>query len=336
MHQSQRDTLSEFIKQNDQTMSGIVIMKDDKLVYEDYFNECHRDSRIHIYSVSKSVLSLLIGIAIDQGYIKDVQQKVLDFFPDYKVKKGNPTIHSITLEHLLTMIAPYTYKSSFLTYIKYFMSRNWINFTLNRLGGKGTIGEFFYTPLIGPDLLTGILAKATGQSAFDFAQEHLFQPLGITVERSLILKSAKQQKEFNKATDISAWVCDDTGTNAGGWGLTLSTRDMAKIAQLNLNKGMWEGQRIVSEQWLYDSLSKHSEWKEAQLSYGYLWWVIDEVQGIYAGLGDGGNTIYFNESKQLVVAISSLFVPKSKDRLDFIKTQIEPLFDITKNSSQDS
>ena len=83
------------------------------------------------------------------------------------------------------MTAPYKYKFAPCTYIKYFMSDDRVKFTLDLLGGKGQIGEFRYTPLVGPDILSGILVKATGQSVFDFATENLFSPLGITVESNV-------------------------------------------------------------------------------------------------------------------------------------------------------
>jgi CubicO group peptidase (beta-lactamase class C family) len=173
---------------------------------------------------------------MDKEYIKSMDQKVLDFFPNYTVKNREKTIQDITIKDLLTMTAPYKYKLAPYTYIKYFMSNNWVKFTLDLLGGKGQIGEFKYTPLVGPDILSGILVKATGQSVFDFATENLFLPLGITVERNVILHTVKEQGAFNKATNISGWVADPTGINSGGWGLTLSPSDMAKIGQLYLNE----------------------------------------------------------------------------------------------------
>lgn len=142
----------------------------------------YSQSRIHIYSVTKSVLSILIGIAADKGYIQSTDQKVLDFFPGYAVKKREKTLQEIKLKHLLTMTAPYKYK--FAPYVKYFTSQDYVKFTLDLLGGRGKIGGFRYTPLIGPDILSGILAEAAGQSVFSFAAENLFSPLGITVERA--------------------------------------------------------------------------------------------------------------------------------------------------------
>lgn len=87
-----------------------------------------------MFSVTKSILSILIGIAIDKGYIKSIHQPILDFFPDYIVKKREKTIQSITLYHMMTMIAPYKYK--YAPYTKYFTSEDWVKSSLDLLGGK--------------------------------------------------------------------------------------------------------------------------------------------------------------------------------------------------------
>jgi len=313
----------KIINNNYSNTAGIVIRKDGKTLYENYFNECTAASRIHVYSVTKSILSILIGIAIDKGDIKSIDQKALDFFPDYTIKRREKTIQNITLKHLLTMTAPYKYK--FAPYTKYFTSDDWVTFTLDLLGGGGQIGNFQYTPLIGPDILSGILAKATGQSVFDFATEYLFSPMEITVERNIIFHSKEEQLAFNKAKHISGWAADKAGINAGGWGLTLSPADMAKIGQLYLDGGMWNGKQIVSARWIDESTREHSRWEKHNLPYGYLWWI--ENGNGYAAMGDGGNVIYINTKKKMVVAIASFFIPNAKDRIEFIKKYIEPVFE---------
>ncbi len=305
--------------------AGVVVLKDGKVLYDNYFNECNSTSRIHVYSVTKSIISILIGIAIDKGYIKDINQKVLDFFPDYIVKSREKTIQKITLKDLLTMTAPYKY--IFAPYIKYFTSDDFVKFTLDLLGGKGQIGKFKYTPLIGPDILSGILIRATGQSVLDFARDNLFSPLEITVENNVAFHSKEEQLAFNKAKDISGWVVDGAGINTGGWGLTLSPMDMAKIGQLFLDRGMWNGKQIVSESWIDESTKEHSKWEKLGMSYGYLWWIIDDKEHACAAMGDGGNTIYFNRNKKMVVSIASFFISRAKDRIELIKEYIEPIFE---------
>ncbi|MGN0395975.1 MAG: serine hydrolase domain-containing protein [Coprococcus sp.] len=323
MKQEQIEIMENIISKDYTNMAGIVIMKDGEAVYEKYFNDCTEANRIHVFSVTKSIVSILIGIAIDKGCIDSIDRKVLEFYPDYAVKKGEKTIQNITIRDILTMSAPYKYK--FNPYTKYFTSMDWVKFSLDMLGGKGHIGEFRYAPIIGPDILSGILVKATGQSVFDFAKKNLFVPLGITVEKNITFNSKEEQMAFYKATDVSGWVAGPTGVNTAGWGLTLSPMDMAKIGQLFLNGGIWNGKCIISEKWVSDSTSEQSRWKQRDLPYGYLWWISEEDNG-YAAMGDGGNIIYVSRDKNIVVAITSLFQPKVKDRIEFIKKYVEPVF----------
>lgn len=316
--------LEALIRADYSNLAGLVIREGGRVVYESYFQSYTADNRFHVFSVTKSIVSLLFGIALDKGYIDCLDRRVLDFYPEYTVKWGEKTLPHVTIRDMLTMTAPYKYKSN--PYTKYFTSPDWVRFSLDVLGGHGTIGDFRYAPLIGPDILSGILVKATGQSVFDFARENLFAPLGISVEKNITFHSKEEQMAFYKATDVSGWVAGPTGVNAAGWGLTLAPADMAKIGQLCLNGGVWNGTRLVSEKWIADSTSEHSRWKERDLPYGYLWWIVEPGRS-YAAMGDGGNIIYVSPSKNRVIAIASLFYPRAKDRIELIKRHIEPILD---------
>ena len=305
-------------------IAGMVVLKDGNAVYENYFGGCTKESRIHVFSVTKSIVSILFGIAVDKGCLDSVDRKVLDFYPEYTAKRGEKTIQRVTIRDMLTMTAPYKYKAT--PYTKYFTSPDWVKFSLDVLGGKGEIGTFRYAPLIGPDILTGILAKAAGQPVLDFARENLFAPLGITVEGSVTFHSKEEQMAFYKATDMSVWVADPQGMNAGGWGLTLSPMDMAKIGELIRNGGIYNGTRVVSEKWVHESTSGQSRWAERDFPYGYLWWVLEQEHGC-AAIGDGGNIIYVSPDKNMVVAIASRFQPRAKDRIELIQKYVEPVFD---------
>lgn len=320
MDQKEIEGLEQIISSKYDNTTGVVIIKDGMVSYEKYFKGCTANSRVHIYSVTKSVVSILIGIALDKGYITDIEKKVLDYFPEYKVKRGEDTIQNVTLRDVLTMTAPYKYRF-FAPYVRYFMSNDWVKFALDSLGGRGKTGVFRYAPLIGPDILSGILARATGQSVLDFAAENLFGPLEIEVEKSLSFRNIKEQLAFNQSTDISGWVADSMGIHTAGWGLTLTAMDMAKIGQLYLNSGMWEGKQIVSSKWVEDSTTEHSRWTKMNLPYGYLWWINEDG---YAAMGDGGNIIYVNREKKLVISMAALFVPKAGDRIELIKNFMEP------------
>ena len=316
--------LENKINKDYNNITGVVVLKDGEIQYENYFNGCTRESTVHVYSVTKSIVSILIGIAIDKGYIKSVNQKVLDFFPNYIVKKREKTIYKITLKDLLTMTAPYKYIIP--PYVKYFTSDDMVKFSLDYLGGLGKIGKFKYTPLIGPDILSGILANVTGQSVLDFARENLFTPLGINIDGNISFNSKEDQLAFNNATNISGWVVDSCGINTAGWGLALSSMDMAKIGKLYLDGGIYNGKQIVSTKWIEESTTEHSRWKKLNLPYGYLWWVNNDKEKGFAAMGDGGNVIYINKDKNIVVAITSLFKRNVTDRIEFIKEYIEPIF----------
>ncbi len=313
----------EIIRNDYSNIAGIVVQKNARPVYEKYFNGYTADDAIHIYSVTKSVFSILMGIAIDKGYIESVDKNVLDFFPHYKARTDEKIIHTITLRDMLTMTAPYKYAVE--PYEAFFASENWMLAALDVLGGKEKSGEFMYSAIVGVHILSGILVQATGKSVFDFAAENLFSPLGIHVAQNMQLHSEAEQMAFYTAKSISAWVADPQGINPAGWGLALTPMDMVKLGQMYLYGGLWGSRQIVSAQWIEESTRQHSSWGD--LMYGYLWWVINEKEGSYAAMGDGGNALYVNTQKNMVVAITSSFMPDAKDRIAFIEEYVVPLFE---------
>lgn len=325
MNQRKKIWFEKTINNSYSNITGIVVLKNGEAVYENYYNGYTAANAIHVASVTKSIFSALIGIAIDNGYIKSIDQKVLDFFPDYTVKTGEKTIQNVTIRDMMTMTAPYKYKSE--PYEKFFASDNWLNSALDLLGGKGKIGDFLYSAFIGTHILSGILVKATGQSVFDFATENLFLPLGISVKQNVVLHNKEEHIAFSQDKNANGWVADPQGINTAGWGLTLTPMDMAKIGQLYLEGGIWKGKEIISAEWIVESTKEHSRWNKFKLSYGYLWWIIDDKEHIYAALGDGGNVIYVNAKKKIVVSIASLYMPRAKDRIKLIKEYIEPMFE---------
>lgn len=323
MNQKNFKELEQAISSDHGNIAGITVLKNGTKVYENNFNGASDDTAFHVFSVTKSIISSLIGIAIDQGYIKSIDQKVLDFFPSYTLKRGEKTAQLVTLRDMLSMTTPFKYKSA--PYTKYFTSESWVKSALDLLGGKGEIGQFRYTPLIGPDILSGILTNATGQSVLSFAYNHLFSPLEINVTQNIVFHSKEEQLSIIKDYHKRGWVADPQDINTAGWGLFLSTSDMAKIGQLYLNHGSWNGRQLISEEWIRESTTEHSSWDD--LLYGYLWWIIDKKEHSFAAIGDGGNVIYINPAKNMVIAITALFKPRAKDRIELIKKHIEPIFE---------
>ncbi|MGL4343760.1 MAG: serine hydrolase domain-containing protein [Cellulosilyticaceae bacterium] len=321
MKQEQWVKIEELLQGEYRNITGLMVAHKNKVVYEKYNEGYTAEDTIHVASVTKSIMSLLIGIAIDKGYIQSVEQKVLEFFPEYQIKRGEKTIQHITLYHLLTMTAPYKYKHE--PYTKVYSSEDWTKAALDLLGGKGCIGEFKYST-VGMQILSGVLTYATGQSVRDFAIQNLFAPLGMSMPQDDITVPNKEAYlSFIKGQYVSGWIVDPQGVHTGGWGLTLTPRDMMKLGQLCLNDGGWENRAILSKEWMRESTKAHSQWGTKK--YGYLWWLIeDKGSEGYAAIGDGGNIIYVIPSKQMVVAIASQFMPRAKDRIELIQKHIIP------------
>lgn len=132
---------------------------------------------------------------------------------------------------------------------------------------------------------------------------------------------------MSKLPKGDVWYADPQGINTAGWGLALSATDMARIGLLCLNHGEYQGKRIVSGEWI-DAISKpHIRLGDnfGNMSYGFLWWIIDEKEGIYAAIGDGGNVIYVNPKSNIAVGVAGTFKPRIFDRVQFIQSHIEPI-----------
>lgn len=317
--------LEETISREHGNITGLIVEKDGETLYENYFHGFTAGDAVHVFSVTKSIFSALVGIAVGKGCIKSVDQKVLDFFPDFKVSPGERMIQSITLRHLLTMTAPYRCRTE--PYEAFFSSDDWVETALGLLGGENPPGEFYYSPIVGTHILGAILARAVGRPVLDFASECLFSPLGIDIPRSVAFQSAEEQMAwYAQKKHAHEWVADPRGVHTAGWGLTLTPGDLEKIGRLYLDGGVWEGRQLIPAGWIEESTREQSRWGE--LAYGYLWWVIDGRARCYAAMGDGGNVLYINAQKKLVVTIAALFAPEAGDRIALIREQIGPAFDI--------
>ncbi len=322
-----KEELHDLISEKERNICQIVAYKDGKKVYSDCWNGYREEDCVHVMSATKSVIALLIGIAIDKGQIGSVEDKVLDYFPEYKVKRGEKTIYDITIKHLLTMRAPYKCKGD--PWSKVCISENWTYTSLDLLGGrKGMTDEFNYQTVC-LHILSGILFKATGMLTVDYANEYLFAPLGIEKHVNYTAKSAEEHKAFTieKTPKENVWFADPQGLGTPGYGLCMSARDMAKIGLLCLNKGRFKDRQIVSSEWIEEMTRPRAvESKYFRgMDYGYLWWIIDRQKKIYAAIGNSGNVIYVNPEKNIVIAVASYFKPTVFDRVDFIQKYIEPL-----------
>lgn len=281
-----KEELHNLISIKEPNICQICAYKSGKEIYSDEWNGYKKDDTCHIMSVTKSIMSLLIGIALDKGYIKNINQKVLDFFPDYKIKRGEKTIQNVTIWHLLTMSAPYKCKSD--PWSKVCSSDNWTYASLDFLGGKKGISNDLNYQTVCLHILSGILYKVTNMKTVDFANKYLFKPLNIKEHQNYLALTVEDHKHFtiDKFPKGNIWFCDTEGLGTPGYGLCLSALDMAKIGQMCLNKGIYNNKQIVSSKWINEikTVEHKCDEKFRNMSYGYLWWIIDEEKNIYAAI----------------------------------------------------
>ncbi|OFD45832.1 6-aminohexanoate-dimer hydrolase [Bacillus mycoides] len=297
------------VKEEYKNINGMLVMQKGNVTFENYYNGYGPDDTFHVASVTKTIISALIGICVDKGYIKSVDQKVIEFSPEY-----NSISSEITVRHLLTMTAPYPFADWQEPLEELCTQKDWVQYTLNRIGHGGEVGHFKYSSA-GAHLLSAIITSVTGKSAREFANEYLFQPIGMREIPNYNMKAFGFHDLFGK--DVKGWVHDPNGISAGGWGLTLTARDMAKFGRLYLNKGIYGGKQILSKSWIKESTAMNPN------RYGYLWWLREE-DGIYSycAMGDGGNVICCIPEKELVVAIASEIVHEAKDIWELIKRSL--------------
>ncbi|WP_022762536.1 serine hydrolase domain-containing protein [Butyrivibrio sp. AD3002] len=316
---------------NESNICQIFAIKDGDKVYDDCWHGFKTLDAMNVNSVTKGVMGLLAGIALDAGYIKSLDQKVMDFFPDYTVKRGEKTIYDVTIRHLLTMTAPYKGKSE--PWKKVCTSQDFTIAILDYLGGrKGITGEFKYATL-GIQILAGIIERASEEKCIDFANRNLFEPLGLPKRIPHGDSSKEDQFDFfmNKNPRKYEWYSDPQGSVTAGWGLCMSAKDMAVIGAMVLDGGLYNGKRIISEEYLEDMLAPHIKLGErfGFMSYGYLWYKPYDDREVYAAIGDSGNIIYVNKEENVSVGMTGTFKPRIFDRVEFIEKKVLPAIQFT-------
>ena len=314
-------------KGNESNICQICAIRDGKLLYDDCWRGFKPDDPVNVNSVTKGIMAILAGIAVDKGSIKSIDEKVMSFFPDYQVKKGEKTIYDVTIRHLLTMTAPYKGKSE--PWKKVCTSEDWTKAALDFLGGRsGITGEFRYATL-GIQILAGIIERATGEKCIDIANRDLFIPLGIA-EHTIHGDSSKEdQFDFfmNKGPRKNEWYSDPQDTVTAGWGLCATGRDLAKIGDMVLNGGKYCEKRILSEEWVKQMLTPYQKLGErfGSMEYGFLWYKPYENREVYAAIGDSGNIIYVNRESGISVGVTGTFKPRIFDRVEFIEKKVLPI-----------
>lgn len=304
------------IRSQYENLNGIIIVRKGYIVHEKYYHRKTPADTHNVASVTKSITSALIGIAIDKGYIKNADTQVLDYFPEYVCDTSDKRKQEITIRHLLTMTAPYPFANWHEPLDRMRRQSDWVRYALDMLGQGGRIGTFKYSTA-GAHLLSAILTRTTGKCASDFANGTLFKPIGMKEIPYDDKQSCDFENVFGKG--VKGWIHDPNGNSVGGMGLALTLRDMARFGFLYLNEGVWNGRQIISKAWINESISMNKN------KYGYLWWLRQDSDTFaYMAMGSGGNVICCIPEKDLVIAIASRIISRPRDRWPLIEKHILP------------
>lgn len=267
-------------------ISSCIVYQEGKIKFQ-YYKNLKSESKLYkVNSVTKSLLSILIGIAIDNGFIEGIHVPISTYFP-----KIEPNKKAVTIEHLLTMSAGYEWPEWGEWGGRPFPminSKDWVKYVLEKKIVTSP-GEKSIYDSGASQLLSAILQEAAKCKVAEFAEEYLFKPLGIN--------------EY-------LWHEDSKGITIGGFGLSLKTVDMLKIGQLMLQNGQWQNKQIVSKEWVKLSTQARFQTYDHVGSYAYHWWVLCDEElkcydpTIYFAMGYGGQFIIVSPKQKMVVVFT--------------------------------
>jgi CubicO group peptidase (beta-lactamase class C family) len=275
-----------------ETIYSLLVIKNGYLIAEKYFNEGSVEQKARLQSVTKSYTSALVGIALYQGYLSGVDQKMLDFFPEVSGQITDPRKKQITIQHLLQMRAGYPWEETDPALWEGLLSGHYIplieDFPL--ISDPGT--EFHYSNLTS-NWLGIIVARVCGINLKSYAEENLFLPIH---------------------AEVGDWGTDRDGHNNGCGDLHFTARDVAKFGLLYLNDGEYEGKQIIPADWVHDSLQTYSEdaWTIRigrninDIGYGYQWWSARSGDHHYHfAWGHGGQLIVLLDEFDIVIVTTA-------------------------------
>ena len=273
------------IKKKGYTIQNVSIVRNGYLVLDTYIYPFKDGQKHEMYSVTKSVTAALIGIAIDKGYIKDVDQSITELFPNRIISNLDERKRSLRLKDLLIMASGLDCKDAsanrWAGTIAMTKSSDWTQYTLD-LPMAQAPGEYFHYCNGVSHLLSAIIQGSSGMKTLEFAKKYLFDPIGIE--------------------DVD-WAESPEGTNNGFSGLRLQPKDMTKIGLLYLNQGKWGNKQIISAEWIKASTRPYIDGRWNGEDYGYQWWI--NPTGYYSAVGKYGQAIYVIPDKNLVAVFTS-------------------------------
>jgi CubicO group peptidase (beta-lactamase class C family) len=285
-----REMMQKIINGDYPNVHSVLIIKDGKLVFEQYFYQYTNDSVQELRSASKSIYSAITGIAITKGLIKSKDESVLSYFPEYTLGNMSDAKKRITVEDLLTqqtgLDCDISNSKSAGNETEMDYSDDWVKFTLDlpMIDSPGKTGRYCSG---NPITLGRIVEKTSGMPLVQFATKNLFEPLGFT----------NFQWSFKPDKSNAENYCQ----------IYLTPREMSKFGLMYLDNGMWKGKQIVSSEWVKESFEKHSVIQG--VDYGYLWWLkYLDADGVRyftkAAQGNGGQRIYILQEQQMVAVIT--------------------------------
>ena len=268
-------------------LRSLLVSMDGEIVDERYFHGARSSDSANLKSASKSIISTLIGVALDRGHIKSIRDPIDRFFPEHLGADADASKKRITIEDLLTMRSGLETTSN-VNYGKWVTSGNWVRHILTRPVIDEPGGRMIYSTG-NSHLLSAILTKASKMSTFEFARRYLAEPLAIA---------------------IRPWSRDPQGIYLGGNDMHLTSRAMLKYGGLYLNRGRVQERQIVSAQWVEESVKPRTKSSWSGRDYGYGWW-IDTLGGqtTHYAWGHGGQFIFTVPGLKLVVVTTAVPTP---------------------------
>ena len=275
------------------TLYGLLIIKNGHLIAERYFNRGALEREVALASVTKSYTSALVGIALHQGCLSSVDQKMLEFFPEFVGQLNDPRKEQITIGQMLQMRSGYPWEEDTPAYLdRLFADNNWLRHIVDfpLTSDPGT--RFGYSNLTA-HLLGVIVARACDTNLRTYGQQNLFRPIG---------------------AQVGFWPMDADGNYFGSGDISFTARDAAKFGLLYLYNGVYEGKQVVPAEWVKESLQTYSTGLYGDrlgryfrdIGYGYLWWSAraGKHQFSYAW-GHGGNLIILLDGLDMVIVTTA-------------------------------
>jgi CubicO group peptidase (beta-lactamase class C family) len=308
------DDLDTMVPASYPKVRSLLVVRHGYLVYERYRRGVTADDGHNSFSVTKSVVSALVGIALGDGELTGLDQTVEELLADHVPADADPRLPRVTVEQLLTMTSGLAGDDALpggLDGISDRMAqrRDWVRHILGRRL-ETTPGARFAYSSASSHLLSAIVADATGQSTLAFARAKLFGPLGIVADDALEPEirdwplARAELEAYEQAT--VAWPSDPQGYHFGGAYLKLPARDLAKLGYLYLNGGRWDGTQVVPADYVAASTRPQSDPSVGSGGYGYQWWVTNETgHASFRAEGFGGQLIQVIPDLDLVVVITS-------------------------------